>query len=83
MGVPCIADLDDMLTNIDFLRADIEDLKAGYTADCVPESLERLHESRCRTAGVAGQLCFLIEVDVAAYPMTRFTSLFFPLGDCG
>lgn len=82
MAVPCIADIDLALVNIEFLKDDLLDLKAGYTAECEPPSEERVNDSKCRTVGVAGQLCFNMKVDIAAYPISGGTSIFFPEGFC-
>lgn len=82
MSVPCVADIDLALANLEFLRLDLEDLRVGYTDDCTPPSEERLNDSKCRTVGVAGQLCFNMRVDIAAYPISGVTSVFFPEDFC-
>lgn len=80
--VVCLDDIAAAIVNLDFLKADLEDLAAGYTDDCTPETEARLNDSKCRTVGVAGQLCFNMKIDIAAYPISQFTSVFFPEDFC-
>jgi hypothetical protein len=77
MANPCIADIENAITNLDFLKADLEDLLTTYTDECDFEEQDRVNDSKCRTVGVAAQLCFNMKVDVAAYPIGPLTSIFF------
>lgn len=82
MAAPCVTDIELAIVNLDFLKADLEELITHYSTNCDFDSEERVNDSKCRTVGVAGQLCFNMKVDVSAYPTGPLTSIFFPEDFC-
>lgn len=82
MANPCKTDIDLAIANLDFLRADLVALKLTYISECGFLLQQRVNDSKCRTVGAAGQLCFNMKVDIAAYPVGPLTSIFFPEDFC-